>query len=132
MNASRNLLYVVACLVIIIGSVSAKEPGDTPSSSSKIPSVFLPAVAGGSEQKHEGSVTTETGTKLILLGSGTPRPEPDHSGCSLAVVVNNTPYIIDFGPGLIRLSGSDSYTMGNGTRRTIAGVWPGGNRGDDG
>jgi len=30
MNASRNLLYVVACLVIIIGSVSAKEPGDTP------------------------------------------------------------------------------------------------------
>jgi ribonuclease Z len=41
-------------------------------------------------------------TKVILLGTGTPNPDPNHSGCSVAIVVNDTPYIIDFGPGLIR------------------------------
>jgi ribonuclease Z len=41
-------------------------------------------------------------TKLILLGTGNPNPSPTQSGCSLALLVNKTPYIIDFGPGLIR------------------------------
>lgn len=41
-------------------------------------------------------------TKLILLGTGNPNPDPEHSGCSVAIVVNDTPYIIDFGPGVIR------------------------------
>ncbi len=41
-------------------------------------------------------------TKLVLLGTGNPNPSPHQSGCSLALLVNNTPYIIDFGPGLIR------------------------------
>lgn len=41
-------------------------------------------------------------TKLILLGTGNPKPSPAQSGCSLALLVNQTPYIIDFGPGLIR------------------------------
>lgn len=41
-------------------------------------------------------------TKVVLLGTGTPNPDPEHSGCSVAVIVNNTPYIVDFGPGLVR------------------------------
>ncbi len=41
-------------------------------------------------------------TKVILLGTGNPNPDPEHSGCSVALVVNNTPYIVDFGPGVIR------------------------------
>ncbi|MEI6054982.1 MAG: MBL fold metallo-hydrolase [Lentisphaerota bacterium] len=41
-------------------------------------------------------------TKVILLGTGTPNPDPKHSGPSVAIVVNDTPYIVDFGPGLIR------------------------------
>jgi len=49
------------------------------------------------EDKATSSVTT-----VVLLGTGTPNPDPEHSGCSLAIVVNDTPYIIDFGPGLIR------------------------------
>lgn len=43
-------------------------------------------------------------TKLVLLGTGNPNPSPDQSGCALALVVRDTPYIIDFGPGLIRKS----------------------------
>jgi ribonuclease Z len=41
-------------------------------------------------------------TKLVLLGTGNPNPDPQHSGCSLAIIANNTPYIVDFGPGLVR------------------------------
>jgi len=41
-------------------------------------------------------------TKVILLGTGTPNPDPNHSGCSIAIVVGDTPYIVEFGPGLIR------------------------------
>jgi ribonuclease Z len=41
-------------------------------------------------------------TKVVLLGTGNPNPDPNHSGCSIAIVVHDTPYIIDFGPGLIR------------------------------
>ena len=41
-------------------------------------------------------------TKLVLLGTGNPNPSPDHSGCALALWVNQTPYIVDFGPGLVR------------------------------
>jgi len=37
-----------------------------------------------------------------MLGSGNPNPSPSQSGCSVAIVVNDTPYIVDFGPGLIR------------------------------
>jgi ribonuclease Z len=51
-------------------------------------------------------------TKLVILGSGNPNPSPDNSGCSLAIIVNHTPYIIDFGPGLIRKAAAMSPTYG--------------------
>jgi ribonuclease Z len=41
-------------------------------------------------------------TKLVLLGTGNPNPSPYQSGCALALVVNDVPYVVDFGPGLIR------------------------------
>jgi len=41
-------------------------------------------------------------TKIILLGTGNPNPDPNHNGPSLAIIANGTPYIVDFGPGLVR------------------------------
>jgi ribonuclease BN (tRNA processing enzyme) len=41
-------------------------------------------------------------TKLVLLGTGTPFANPDRSGPSLAIIVNNTSYIVDCGPGVVR------------------------------
>lgn len=41
-------------------------------------------------------------TKLVLLGTGTPFADPTKSGPSLAIVVNNTSYIVDCGPGVVR------------------------------
>ena len=51
-------------------------------------------------------------TKVVMLGTGNPNPDPEHSGCSVAIIVNNTPYIIDFGPGLIRKAAAMSPRYG--------------------
>ncbi len=41
-------------------------------------------------------------SQIVLLGTGTPNAEPERSGPSVAIVVNETPYIVDFGPGVVR------------------------------
>ena len=42
------------------------------------------------------------GTKVVLLGTGTPAANPDRSGPATAIVVNDTAYLVDFGPGVVR------------------------------
>jgi len=51
-------------------------------------------------------------TRVIFLGTGTPNPDPLHSGNSLAIVVNDTPYIVDFGAGFIRKAAALSPRYG--------------------
>lgn len=41
-------------------------------------------------------------TKIIMLGTGTPRPNPDRSGPATAITVGDRAYLIDFGPGVVR------------------------------
>ena len=41
-------------------------------------------------------------TQIVLLGTGNPVPDPDRSGPATAVVVNGTPYLVDFGAGVVR------------------------------
>ena len=47
-------------------------------------------------------VQENKGTRLVLLGTGTPNPVPERSGPSLAIIVNNQAYIVDCGPGVVR------------------------------
>src|SRR5215218_1193458 len=50
-------------------------------------------------------------TQVVMLGTGTPRPDPDRSGPATAIVVNGTPYLVDFGPGVIRRAAA-AYAKG--------------------
>jgi ribonuclease BN (tRNA processing enzyme) len=43
-----------------------------------------------------------TRTKVVLLGTGTPVPDPDRSGPATAIVVGDSAYLVDFGPGVVR------------------------------
>ena len=43
-----------------------------------------------------------SGTTLVLLGTGTPRPNPEASGPATAVVVGNRTFLFDAGPGVMR------------------------------
>ncbi len=44
----------------------------------------------------------QNNSKVVLLGTGTPNADPQRAGPSVAIVVNQTPYIVDFGPGVVR------------------------------
>jgi ribonuclease Z len=41
-------------------------------------------------------------TRVVLLGTGTPAIDPNRSGPATAVVVGDTAYLFDFGPGVVR------------------------------
>ena len=43
-----------------------------------------------------------TRTQVVMLGTGNPPADPDRSGPATAVVVNGTPYLVDFGAGVVR------------------------------
>jgi len=43
-----------------------------------------------------------TQTKIVLLGTGTPNPDPERAGSSIAIVVENNAYLVDFGTGVVR------------------------------
>ena len=38
----------------------------------------------------------------MILGTGTPNPDPERSGPAVAIVVNNTAYLVDAGAGVMR------------------------------
>jgi len=41
-------------------------------------------------------------TRILMLGTGTPNADPNRSGPAVAVVVDDSPYLIDCGPGVVR------------------------------
>jgi len=47
-------------------------------------------------------VFAEDGPRLVVLGSGTPIPDPERSGPAAAVVVGRSAYLVDFGAGVVR------------------------------
>jgi ribonuclease BN (tRNA processing enzyme) len=49
-----------------------------------------------------GQQPPPAGTQIVLLGTGTPGPDPDRSGPATAIIVNGTAYLVDFGPGVVR------------------------------
>ena len=58
--------------------------------------------AGQSESKAQTLSAEKAQTKVVLLGTGTPRPFPDRSGPATAIVVGERAYLVDFGPGVVR------------------------------
>lgn len=65
-------------------------------------SLLILILSGPGNQSLAQSDSSATVTRIVLLGTGTPNAEPDRSGPSLAIVIRGTPYIVDFGPGLVR------------------------------
>lgn len=51
-------------------------------------------------------------TKVVMLGSGNPFPDPMRSGPSVAVVVNDVPYLFDAGAGIWQAIGAATPSYG--------------------
>jgi ribonuclease BN (tRNA processing enzyme) len=72
---------------------------------SVLPLVFAATLVSGFSFRGpvvESNGSARTPAQIVLLGTGTPNADPDRSGPSVAIVVNDTPYLIDFGPGVVR------------------------------
>ncbi|HWX39666.1 MAG TPA: MBL fold metallo-hydrolase [Blastocatellia bacterium] len=65
-------------------------------------SATLPCVHGSQNLKNPAAVATAPGTRIVMLGTGTPVTDPDRSGPAVAVTVDGLPYIVDCGPGVVR------------------------------
>ena len=72
------LAYLLALLAVSVRHSFAQEPGDKPAAKAL------------------------KGTRVVMLGTGTPNAEPTRSGSALAIIVNDTPYLVDCGPGVVR------------------------------
>lgn len=58
-------------------------------------------------------ITSSSRTQIVLLGTGTPGADPDRSGPATAIIVDDTPYLVDFGPGVVRRA---TAAVGKGVR----------------
>lgn len=68
----------------------------------KIIFIFLISVITIPNTTAQRDYSDSETTQVVLLGTGTPVADPNRSGCSVAIIVNAMPYIVDFGPGVIR------------------------------
>jgi len=62
----------------------------------------LPILANAGKPQSAVPTGHVTTTKVVLLGTGTPVPDPGRSGPATAVVVGDSAYLVDFGPGIVR------------------------------
>lgn len=63
----------------------------------------LAALAASAQQPASlASKEHPTRTRVVLLGTGTPVPDPDRSGPATAIIVDDSAYLVDFGPGVVR------------------------------
>ncbi len=81
-------------------ALSACGPGEASSGAAGAPgdAETPPSAEGAAVEGADLS----TGTHVVLLGTGTPNPEPAASGPATAVLVDGRAYIVDAGPGLVR------------------------------
>ncbi len=88
----RSLPRFVASLaaVLLLTACSTAQPGGEP-------------VAA--------AVPPETDTLVVMLGTGTPNPDPERSGPAVAVVAGNQPYVVDCGPGVVRRAAAAGIEM---------------------
>jgi ribonuclease BN (tRNA processing enzyme) len=70
--------------------------------STTLPLLLLLSAAVAAAQTPASPAPTAAKTRVVLLGTGTPGPDPDRSGPATAIVVGDTAYIVDFGPGVVR------------------------------
>lgn len=78
------VVIVVATLMTVCGSIGAE------------------AGAGTEAVGQWSASAAENRTQVVMLGSGTPVPDPERSGPAVAVVVNGRAYLVDCGPGVVR------------------------------
>ena len=74
--------------------------------------IALAVVATMAGAQQPAATSPPSATKVVLLGTGTPAATPERSGPATAIVVNDTAYLVDFGPGVVRRASGAATARG--------------------
>jgi len=116
------LLFISAC-ASSQGDLQPFTVVETPTSPAGQPATELPLSAGDDIISSETPVADST--LVVMLGTGTPNPDPERSGPAVAVVAGGRSYLVDCGPGVVRraaaarLAGVSALDMPNLSRLFI-------------
>jgi len=64
--------------------------------------VGFASAASAATQAIDAKPASLSGTRVVILGTGSPDPDPDNSGPAVAVVSGGAAYLVDCGPGVVR------------------------------
>lgn len=96
MNEKKSSLVLVLAMVMFCGYGIAQE--DSAQGSAGKPATEQPATGKPATARPAPPV----GTRVVVLGTGTPAADPERWGPAVAVVVNDRAYLVDCGPGVVR------------------------------
>ena len=85
---------ILAAGIAVMAVANDHVKGVLSTSTDKMPSMML-QIAGE-------RTPAAARTRIVLLGTGTPQMDPDRSGPATAIIVDDTAYLIDMGPGVVR------------------------------
>ena len=106
MRQGMGLWLVAAALLAGCGATGTEITagrGSDPEANAGGGGLAAETAAGAGRPLESGQPVAPAGrTRVVLLGTGTPGAEPDRSGPATAIVVDDTPYLVDFGPGVVR------------------------------
>ena len=74
--------------------------------------VYAVAPAAGAAAQSGGRDAPGHDARVVILGTGTPNPDPARSGPALAVVAGGQAYLVDAGPGIVRRAAAAAETHG--------------------
>lgn len=60
------------------------------------------SLAAAAAQHRPPAAAADAPVRIVLLGTGTPNATPDRMGPATAIVVGDTAYLVDAGPGVVR------------------------------
>lgn len=100
-SVTRRLsLTLVAPFLLLAACTRAAAPGADQAPAGAAPAQSSPGAPIGAPAASTPVPTT--GTLVVMLGTGTPLPDPDRSGPATAVVVDGQAYLFDTGAGVVR------------------------------
>ena len=92
----------LAIVCVLAGACSSMPTDSQPISVASGPTPTSEPAAPPVGESATADSPTEDTTLVVMLGTGTPNPDPERAGSATAVVAGGQAYLVDCGPGVVR------------------------------